>query len=77
MHISISLSCSQTKNINKKNRILKNKIETVDNNIQRPNGELAQQDLLYREQKIEDKHYASYDGSLMWIISEFEKKFCK
>jgi len=114
MHISIHLSYSQTKNIDKQIHTRKNQMETVKNNIQHLHGEvvrpgnslkrlsreylslqmncqqqrsainelkssqdMSEQGLLEIKQKMEDLHYVSYDGSLMWIIDEFEKKFRK
>jgi chromosome segregation ATPase len=37
----------------------------------------SEQDLLEIKQKLEDLHYATYDGSLIWIIDEFQRKYRK
>jgi chromosome segregation ATPase len=114
MHISIRLSCSQRKNLDKNINTLQNKIETLGTNIQHLNDEfirfgtslqrlseecsslknncqeqntsisklklsqdVIEQNLLEIRQKMQDYHYATYDGSLVWIIPEVEKKFRK
>jgi predicted nucleic acid-binding Zn-ribbon protein len=37
----------------------------------------SEQDLLKIKQEMEHLHFATYDGSLIWIVEEFKKKFSK
>lgn len=39
--------------------------------------DISEEDLLRIKQKLEDLHYATYDGSPTWTIEEFERKFGK
>jgi hypothetical protein len=41
------------------------------------NQDRSEQKLLAIQQKMEDLHYATYDGSLVWIINEVTKKMRK
>jgi chromosome segregation ATPase len=37
----------------------------------------SEQDLIKIKKDMEDLHFATYDGSIIWIIEEFKKKFGK
>jgi predicted nucleic acid-binding Zn-ribbon protein len=49
---------------------------TVINEL-KSSQDMSEQGLLEIKQKMEDLHYVSCDGSLMWKIDEFKQKFCK
>jgi chromosome segregation ATPase len=65
----LSEECSSLKNNCQEQNISINKLKLGQDTIEK--------NLLEIQQKMEDYHYATYDGSLVWIIPEVEKKFRK
>lgn len=43
----------------------------------KPNQEILQQDVASLKQKVDDMHYVSYDGTLVWKITGFREKMSK
>jgi FtsZ-binding cell division protein ZapB len=43
----------------------------------KPNQEILQQDVASLKQKVDDMHYVSYDGTLIWKITGFREKMSK
>jgi chromosome segregation ATPase len=43
----------------------------------KPNQEILQQDVASLKQKVDDMQYVSYDGTLIWKITNFREKMSK
>jgi len=43
----------------------------------RPNQEILQQDVASLKQRVDDMQYVSYDGTLIWKITNFREKMSK
>ncbi len=65
---------------------LNQECSALQNNFQQQNTiahkfklqqDVLEKDLLKIKQKLEDIHYGTFNGSLIWIIDEFQRKFRK
>jgi chromosome segregation ATPase len=67
------------KHLNQECSLLQNNVRQQSTTINecKLNQDKTEQDLLEIKRKMEDLHYATHDGTLMWIVDDVKKKLSK